>query len=148
MKDALAAAHAMILSERAARLEVEAAAAWSPAVNRSTDGASGICSTLMINSYHFNSMRKCRRDYPDHKKCASPARWLWRLKFRAIGRFGKKIVAGFSRVAEPVRLLHRLNSFRPRRQVLSLSCGLVCLGVQITGFFMVAPPVTKTDSSP
>src|SRR5439155_26644163 len=37
---------------------------------------------------------------------------------------GKKIVAGISRVAEPVRLLHRLKSFWPRRQVLSLSCGL------------------------
>jgi hypothetical protein len=36
----------------------------------------------------------------------------------------KKIVAGISRVAEPVRLLHRLNSFWPRRQVLSLSYGL------------------------
>ncbi len=50
MKDAaalpsdLAAAHAMILSERAARLEAEAAAAR----------ASGICSTLMINSYYSN----------------------------------------------------------------------------------------------
>jgi Transposase len=39
---------------------------------------------------------------------------------------GKKIVAGISRVTEPVRLLHRLNSFWfwPGRQVLSLSCGL------------------------
>jgi hypothetical protein len=66
MKDAaalppdLAAAHAMILSDRAARLEAEAAAARALAVNRSTDRASGICSTLMINSYHFYSMRKCR----------------------------------------------------------------------------------------
>src|SRR5260370_235986 len=37
---------------------------------------------------------------------------------------GKKIVAGISRVAEAVRLLHRLNSFWPKRQVLSLSYGL------------------------
>src|SRR5258706_5923975 len=55
-------------------------------------------------------------------------------KFRSIWRFefaGKKIVVGISRVTEPIRLLHRLNSFRPRRQVLSLLCGLGCLGVQI-----------------
>jgi hypothetical protein len=57
----------MILSERAARLEAEAAAARALAVNGSTDRASGICSTLMINSYHFNSTRKCRHDYPHHK---------------------------------------------------------------------------------
>ena len=57
----------------------------------------------------------------------TPKIWsIWRFEFA-----GKKIVVGIRRVAEPVRLLHRLNSFRPRRQVLSLSCGLGCLGVQI-----------------
>src|SRR6266404_4777550 len=59
--------------------------------------------------------RNCRR-----KKASSHCSWsIWRFEFA-----GKNIVAGISRVAEPVRLLHRLNSFWPRRQVLSLSCGL------------------------
>ncbi len=50
----------------------------------------------------------------------------WRFEFA-----GRKIVVGIRRVAEPVRLLHRLKFVRPRRQVLSLSCGLGCLGAQI-----------------
>ena len=45
-------------------------------------------------------------------------------------------------MAGPVRFFHRLNSFRPRRQVLSLSCGEGCLGRpkcgDQSGFFMVA----------
>src|SRR5258708_23484382 len=67
-------------------------------------------------------------------KCASSSVVALTPKIRSIWRFefaGKKIVVGIRRVAEPVRLLHRLNSLRPRRQILSLSCGLDCLGVQI-----------------
>ncbi len=81
MKDAaalpfdLAAAHAMILSKRVARLEAEAAAARAQAVNGSTDRASGICSTLVINSYHFNSTRTCRYDRTTDTAIFSRREW-------------------------------------------------------------------------
>ena len=84
-------------------------------------GGIGICPHLSNNG---GSSKVQARDFLS----------LSRKALIALGQsHGLNSQVGICRVAEPVRLLHGLNSFRRRRQLLSLSCGLGCLGVNSGG---------------
>jgi hypothetical protein len=63
--------------------------------------------------------RSLQRRLSASQDARHPRVGLRRRKPRSIWRFEfaeKKIVAGISCVAEPCRVLYRLNSFRPRRR--------------------------------